>query len=187
MENYKHELAHRVYEASHLVRTDPPFTLRSGATSTEYFDKYLFESDSTLLADLCVVMWDDLLENETGFRYADFDYLAGLEMGGIPLAVVLGQQFDVPTVFVRKQSKGYGTDKFAEGPDIAGKKLVVVEDVVTSGGQIVTSTQMLREAGALVDVCIAVIDREAGGREALSAIGVELRALFTMSELKGTS
>ena len=64
------------------------------------------------------------------------------------------------------------------------RRLVVIEDVVTSGGQVVISTRELRELGALIDTALCVIDREAGGAEALAATGVELRALFTMSELK---
>ena len=71
--------------------------------------------------------------------------------------------------------------RFAEGGDIAGRRLLVIEDVVTSGGQVVLSTRDLRGAGATVDSALCVIDREAGGGAALAAEGV---ALFTMSELK---
>jgi orotate phosphoribosyltransferase len=86
-------------------------------------------------------------------------------------------------VFVRKEAKTYGTCQLAEGTDIEGRRLTVVEDVVTSGGQVVASCGDLRARGATVEHALCVIDREAGGPEALAAINVELRALFRMSEL----
>ena len=153
--------------------------MRSGATATEYFDKYLFESDPELLAEI----------GEALARLVppDTEMLAGLELGGVPLAVLLGQITGLPVVFVRKEAKSYGTRRLAEGADIEGRKLLVVEDVVTSGGQVVLSSQDLRERGALVDSAVCVIDREAGGIDALAEHGVALAALFTMSELKRAS
>src|SRR5690606_7311513 len=107
----------------------------------------------------------------------------GLELGGVPLAVMLGQLTGLPVVFVRKQAKPYGTMRLAEGGDIEGKRLLVVEDVVTSGGQVVASSKDLRERGAIVDSAVCVIDREAGGADALAAEGVALAALYTMDDL----
>ena len=152
------------------------FLLRSGATSTEYFDKYMFESDPQLLRAIAEALAPLV---PTGI-----DALAGLELGGVPLAVMLSQVTGGPTLFVRKKAKEYGTMRFAEGGAVAGKRLLVIEDVVTSGGQVVLSTRDLRSAGATVAAALCVIDREAGGGAALAAEGVALRALFTMSELK---
>jgi len=152
------------------------FLLRSGAISNEYFDKYMFESDPALLRTIAEAL--------APLLPADVDALAGLELGGVPLAVMLSQVTGLPTLFVRKKAKEYGTRRFAEGGELAGTRLVVVEDVVTSGGQVVLSTRDLRGAGATVAHAVCVIDREAGGPEALAAEGVALRALFTMSELK---
>jgi orotate phosphoribosyltransferase len=111
------------------------------------------------------------------------DALAGLELGGVPLATVLSQVTGLPAVFVRKEAKSYGTCRLAEGTDIEGLRLTVVEDVVTSGGQVVTSCGDLRDRGATVEHALCVIDRESGGPEALAAIDIELRPLFRMSEL----
>ncbi|HEX5438463.1 MAG TPA: hypothetical protein VFW98_15025, partial [Gemmatimonadaceae bacterium] len=77
-----------------------------------------------------------------------------------------------------------GTCQLAEGGTVSGRRLLVIEDVVTSGGQVIASCQELRALGASVDHAVCVIDREAGGRAALSDIGVELHALFTKSELE---
>jgi len=166
-------LAQEVYRASHLTGR---FVLRSGAVSDEYFDKYLFESDPRLLA----AIGDALAERVPAGTQA----LAGLETGGIPLAVVLSQRTGLPALFVRKEAKSYGTCKLAEGGEISGRRLLVVEDVVTSGGQLIASTQALRERGATVENAVCVIDREAGGAAALQRIGVHLGALFTMRELQ---
>lgn len=152
------------------------FVLRSGATSDRYFDKYLFESDPELLAEVAQALAKLVPE--------DTEVLAGLELGGVPLAVMLGQLTGLPVVFVRKQAKPYGTRRLAEGGDIEGRRLLVVEDVVTSGGQVVISANDLRERGALIDSAVCVIDREAGGIDALAAEGIALAALFTMTELE---
>ena len=146
------DLARRVYRTSHLTGS---FVLRSGATSSEYFDKYRFESDPGLLRELAEAMAGLLPEGADG--------LAGLELGGVPLATMLSQVTGLPAGFVRKQAKPYGTRRLAEGLEVGGRRLVVVEDVVTSGGAVVDSCRALRDEGAEVAVAVCVIDREAGG------------------------
>jgi orotate phosphoribosyltransferase len=169
-------LASRVYRCSHLTGE---FRLRSGAMSDEYFDKYLFESDPQLLRDIAAELTDGLAE--------DVDALAGLELGGVPLATVCSQVCGLPTLFVRKQAKSYGTCQLAEGGQIAGRRLALIEDVITSGGQVIESARALRDGGAEIAAVLCVIDREAGGRENLARVGLELRALFTMSQLRDAS
>jgi orotate phosphoribosyltransferase len=90
---------------------------------------------------------------------------------------------ELPVVFVRKAAKAYGTCQLAEGAAIAGRELLVVEDVVTSGGQVVLSARDLRALGATVDHAVCVIDRESGGREALAKEGITLHSLFRFAEL----
>ena len=168
-------LAQRIHRTSHLTGT---FTLRSGVTSHEYFDKYLFEAQPDLLR----AIGEALAEHVPN----DVDALAGLETGGIPLAVILGQVTGRPTLFVRKEAKTYGTAKLAEGGDVEGQRLLVIEDVVTSGGQVAASVADLRARGAIVDRALCVIDRESGGVDALARHGIALTSLFTMSELKAS-
>ncbi|MEO6121243.1 MAG: orotate phosphoribosyltransferase [Acidimicrobiales bacterium] len=170
------ELAGRVYRAAHLTGQ---FRLRSGAISTEYFDKYLFEADPGLLADLADAL-APLVPPGT-------EVLAGLELGGIPLVTMLSQRTGLPARFVRKAAKQYGTCRLAEGGKVTARRLLVVEDVVTSGGQVVISTGQLRDAGAVVTTALCVIDRQAGGREALAEARIELRALFTRTELEAAA
>jgi orotate phosphoribosyltransferase len=171
----KNELGKAIYETSHITGE---FLLRSGTISNEYFDKYQFEANPQLLAEIAEKL-SELIPD-------DFDYLAGLEVGGIPIATALSMKINKPVVFVRRSAKKYGTCKLAEGPDIAGRKLLVIEDVVTSGGQVVISANDLRNAGAIITRAICVIDRESGGREALKENDIELISLFTMTELKNT-
>jgi orotate phosphoribosyltransferase len=99
------------------------------------------------------------------------------------VATALSIRTGLPAVFVRKQAKEYGMCRLAEGPAIAGRRLLIVEDVVTSGGQILASCEELRRAGAIVEHVVCVIDRQSGGTEALAAAGLELRSLFTKRDL----
>jgi orotate phosphoribosyltransferase len=166
-------LAADVHARAHLTGE---FRLRSGVTSNEYFDKYRFESDPALLRRIAEALADLLPD--------DVDVLAGLELGGVPIATVLSQVTGLPTLFVRKEAKSYGTCRLAEGGDLDGRRLVVVEDVITSGGQVIESCTELRRLGAEVVRVLCVIDREAGGAEKLAAEDLDLRALFTMTQLK---
>jgi orotate phosphoribosyltransferase len=90
----------------------------------------------------------------------------------------------MPTLFVRKAAKEYGTCKLAEGGNVVGKRLAIIEDVVTSGGQVIASARALRELGATVTEVLCVIDRECGVLANLQQNGLRLQALFTASELK---
>ncbi len=168
----KTELAARIKEVAMLSGN---FLLRSGQTSTYYFDKYQFESDPKLLASIAR-MASPLIPVGT-------EVLAGLELGGVALAVALSLETGLPAAFVRKQAKEYGTRRLCEGPDVTNKRVVIVEDVVTSGGQVLMSGKDLRALGANITHVLCAIDREQGGRAALAAEGYELLALFTSSDL----
>ncbi|WP_028799742.1 orotate phosphoribosyltransferase [Streptomyces sp. 142MFCol3.1] len=167
------DLARRIHAVSHLTGQ---FTLRSGRTTAEYFDKYRFEGDPVLL--------DETARAMASLVPAGTEVLAGLEMGGIPVVTALGRHTGLPCAFVRKQAKPYGTCRLAEGAEVVGRKVLVVEDVVTSGGQIVLSTADLRALGAEVGAALCVIDREQGGTDALAAEDIELISLLTATDLR---
>jgi orotate phosphoribosyltransferase len=172
----RHELAAAIYETSHLTGE---FCLRSGAVSSHYFDKYRFEGDPRLLAAVVDAL-KDLIPTDT-------EVLAGLELGGVPLVTMLSHVTGLPSVFVRKAPKSYGTRRVAEGGDIADRRLLIVEDVVTSGGQVIESARALRGLSAHVSAAVCVVDRQAGGRDSLEADGIQLRSLFRMTELTGST
>ncbi len=169
----RNELARKIFDTSHL---EGSFTLRSGQVSSEYFDKYLFESNPKLLMEITKQL-SELIPEGT-------EILAGLEMGGIPIATTLSLKTGIPAIFVRKKAKEYGTAKLAEGITFAGKKICVIEDVVTTGGQVVMSSNDLRQLGAEINSVLCVIERDIKGRENLKKEGLELFSLFTMEELK---
>lgn len=153
------------------------FVLRSGKTSDTYFDKYLFESDPIILGAIADQM--------SALVPKDVDLLCGLEMGGIPVVTMLSQVTGVPCAFLRKERKSHGTMKYAEGPDLHGRRILLIEDVVSSGGAIIDGVGMLRDDGIAVNRALCVIDRQTGGREALEDVGVTLESLFTMTEIEG--
>jgi orotate phosphoribosyltransferase len=167
------ELTKEVFKISYL---QGEFKLRSGQTSNEYFDKYRFESQPKLLAEIAKQM--------APLIPAGTEILAGLEMGGIPVATALSLATGIPVVFVRKKPKDYGTCRFAEGIDIKNKKVCVIEDVITTGGQVVLSTQDLRSDGAVIGTVLCVIHRGQNPQPQLQEIGLNLECLFTMDELK---
>jgi len=109
------------------------------------------------------------------------------ELGGVPIATALGLATGLPVAFVRKAAKPYGTRRLAEGALIEGRRVLVVEDVVTSGGQVAISTADLRDRGAVVEHVLCVVDREEGGGEALANVGLTMTALFTAAELRSAT
>ena len=171
--SFRAELGRRVVERATL---HGEFRLRSGAVSNVYFDKYLLESDPALLRDIVEAMAPMVPE--------EIDVLAGLEMGGIPLVTMLSQCTGLPALFVRKEAKQYGTCNLAEGGEVGGRRLLLVEDIITSGGAVLSATHALREHGALVGPVLCVIDRESGGLEALAEAGLTLYSLFRRSEFE---
>jgi len=168
----KIELAQAIYQTAYLTGN---FTLRSGKISNVYFDKYLFESNPILLAEIADHL-SQKIPKET-------EILAGLETGGIPLATALSLKTQLPVVFVRKQAKTYGTCKLAEGIDISGKKLCIIEDVITTGGQVVLSANELKKLGAVLLNVLCVILRDETANDNLRTIGLSIDPLFKMEEL----
>ncbi len=171
----RNDLAAAIFKSSYLKGE---FKLRSGQKSNEYFDKYRFEAEPEILVEIAKKM-TPLVPKGT-------QILAGLEMGGIPIATALSIETGLPVCFVRKAAKDYGTMKLAEGAETSGKQVCVIEDVVTTGGQIIESVKALRQLGAIVSNVMCVIDREQGGRDKLQDIQLWLHPLFLMSELKAS-
>ena len=171
-----HETAKKIYRTAHLTGE---FVLRSGSISNEYFDKYLFESDPGLLREITEIMARSVPKGA--------EVLAGLEMGAISVVTALSFITGIPAAFVRKKAKDYGTRKLAEGADVRGKNVVVVEDVVTTGGQIIESVNELRALGASVNKVMCVILRDARAVGILAAEGLALIPAFTMESIKNAA
>jgi orotate phosphoribosyltransferase len=165
-------LADRVNAIARLTGT---FTLRSGQTATEYFDKYRFEADPLMLRDIATALAPLLPPNT--------EVLAGLELGGVPIATALSLHTGLPAAFVRKEAKTYGTARLAEGADLEGRRVTVIEDVITTGGQVLISAQQLRDLGAVVEYVVCVIDRSPDHGAALSDANLTMTSLLTRADL----
>lgn len=168
------ELAKKIFQISHLKGD---FLLRSGQRSTEYFDKYRFESQPAILKEIA--------EQMKKLIPAGTEILAALEMGGIPVGTALSLATGIPCVYVRKEAKKYGTCQFAEGLDIKNKNVCIIEDVITSGGQVLSSTADLRSLGAQIENVLCVIHR--GGEAAESKLqeaGLKLHPLFIRADFQ---
>jgi orotate phosphoribosyltransferase len=168
----REQLAQRIAQVS-LLRGD--FTLRSGRKSNYYLDKYRFETQPDVLIELGKL----LAERVT----SKVDRIAGAELGAVPLAVVTSMACGKPCVFVRNQKKEYGTSKQIEGILNAGETVMVVEDVLTTGGQILEAAKTLADAGVCIDRIVAVIDRLEGARQNLESAGYVFESLFTAKDL----
>jgi orotate phosphoribosyltransferase len=166
------QLARDVERCCHLTGE---FLLRSGKTSTDYFDKYLFEADPRLLRRVVEAMVP-LVPAET-------EMLGGLELGGVPIAAMLSSATKLPTLFIRKQAKEYGTCKLAEGPDPSGRTVLLVEDVITTGGAVRAAADALRDRGATVRTVVCAIDRSEPGSHPLAVDGIEVASVLTGADL----
>jgi len=151
------------------------FTLRSGRKSKYYLDKYLFEAQPAILKEL-------------GQRFArcagpQTTRIAGAELGGVALAAAASMAGGLPFVIVRNAKKGYGTQKMYEGQLESGDHILLVEDIATTGGQVLEAAKTIAEAGAIVDKIVAVIDRQEGARENIESAGYVFESLMTKADL----
>ncbi|QLG63538.1 orotate phosphoribosyltransferase [Halorarum salinum] len=149
------------------------FELSHGGTSDYYVDKYRFETDPRCL---------ELIARAFAGR-ADGTKLAGVALGGVPLAAATAVEADLPYVIARKAAKEYGTGNRIEGELAEGEEVVVVEDIATTGRSALDAVEALREAGATVNRVLVVVDREEGASDLLADHDVDLEALLTASEL----
>jgi orotate phosphoribosyltransferase len=166
------ELGRDLVKASYLKGD---FILRSGRRSNRYFDKFLFETDPTLLRRLGRHL-AALVPKET-------QRLAAPELGAVLLGGAVSMETGLPLVLIRKAPKDYGTSKQIEGRLGAGERVTVIEDVVTTGGDSLRSAQVLRDAGAEVIHLVVVLDRGEGGEENIREARIPYSPLFRIQDL----
>ncbi len=167
----KQQLADRIKQAAYL---EGDFVLRSGKRSKYYLDKYLFETQPDILAELGKLL---------AARAGEAELIAGPELGAVALAAATSMECGKPFVIVRKGAKGYGTDKQMEGPPVADKRVLLVEDICTTAGAALQAAQTLTDAGAnVIGICF-VIDRMEEGRANVEAAGYAFQALLTKEDL----
>jgi len=167
----RNELARRIKEAAYL---EGDFLLRSGRRSKYYLDKYLFETQPDIL---------DELGRLFAVRAADADLIAGAELGGVALAAAASMACGKPFLIVRNAKKDYGTGKLFEGSLPKGAKVLLVEDIATTGGQVLEAAKAITEAGATVTKIVCTIDRMEGARENIEQAGYVFESLLTRTDL----
>lgn len=149
------------------------FELSHGGTSNYYVDKYIFETNPRCLELIAAAFADRLGDAKLG----------GVALGGVPLVAVTSVETGLPYVIARKQQKEYGTGNLIEGDLTEGEEVVVIEDIATTGRSAVDAAEALREAGAVIDRVLVVVDREEGATENLADHDLELESLVTASDL----
>jgi orotate phosphoribosyltransferase len=166
------ELIKRIKETAYL---EGDFTLRSGKKSKYYLDKYLFET----CPDILKALGREFAKHVT----PDVTLIAGAELGGIALAAATALETGRPWIIVRNSKKDYGTGKLIEGRISPKDVVLLVEDIATTGGQVLEAAKVITEAGAKVARIVATIDRKQGAREAIAGAGFAFDSLLTKEDL----
>jgi orotate phosphoribosyltransferase len=168
----REQLARRIADVA-LLRGE--FTLRSGRKSNYYLDKYRFETQP----DVLIALGAMLAEHVT----ADVDRIAGPELGAVPLAAAAAMASGKPCIFIRNAKKEYGSNKQIEGVFQPGETVLIVEDIMTTGGQVVEAAKTIEAAGLKVEKIVGVIDRLEGARQNIESAGYVFERLFTTRDL----
>ena len=168
----KEELTRRIKETSYL---EGDFVLRSGKKSKYYLDKYLFEA----CPDILRALGEEFAQHITD----DVTLIAGAELGGVALAAATAMAADKNWIIVRNSKKGYGTGKMVEGVLKAEDVVLLVEDIATTGGQVVEAAKIITEAGAKVKKIVCVIDRKQGAEENITEAGFAFDSIITKDDL----
>ncbi len=166
------ELARMIKAAAYL---EGEFTLRSGKKSHYYLDKYRFESRPEILKALGQM----LAARVTG----RITLIAGAELGGVALAAATSMASGKPFIIVRNARKDYGTRKLFEGVLNQGDRVLLIEDVATTGGQVLEAARAISDSGGTVEAIVSVIDRLEGARENVENAGFTYSSLFTVRDL----
>ena len=168
----REELIKRIKETAYL---EGDFTLRSGKKSKYYLDKYLFETCPDILAAL----GDEFAKHVS----EDVTLIAGAELGGVALAAATAMATGKKWIIVRNSKKGYGTGKMIEGLIEQGDVVLVVEDIATTGGQVIEAAKTITEQGATIKKIVCTIDRKQGAKENIEQAGFEFDSILTKDDL----
>ena len=169
----KNKIAERISSVA-VLKGD--FTLSSGKQSNYYIDKYKFCSDPVLLMSVANLLCEYIDEDEP-------DRVAGAELGGIPIVTAVSLASKIPALYVRKFEKAYGSKKKIDGDFRAGHKVLLFEDICTTGTQITCAAERLRDNGLTVIKIISVVDRLEGAREKIESAGFEYESVFTKEDI----
>jgi orotate phosphoribosyltransferase len=168
----KEELIRRVKEESYL---EGDFLLRSGKRSKYYMDKYLFET----CPDILKALGEEFAKHMTN----DVTLIAGAELGGVALAAATAIETGKKWIIIRNSKKDYGTSKMVEGTLKEGDVVLLVEDIATTGGQVLEAAKIIEDAGASIKKIVCVIDRKQGAEENITGAGQVFESIMTKEDL----
>jgi orotate phosphoribosyltransferase len=168
----REELIKRIKETAYL---EGDFVLRSGKRSKYYLDKYLFET--------CPDILEALGEEFTRHMTNDVTLIAGAELGGVALAAATAMASGKNWIIIRNSKKDYGTSKMVEGILKTDDVVLLVEDIATTGGQVLEAAKIITEAGATVKKIVCVIDRKQGAGENITQAGYTFESILTKDDL----
>ncbi len=155
------------------------FTLASGRQSSYYLDLRVIPSYPEVFA-LAIEAYREMAE-QVGVK--NFDVVAGVATAGVAISSPLAFVLKKPMVYVRREEKGHGLGRTVEGASHPGWRALVVDDLVTTGGSIISAVEALRKGGCVVKEAAVLVDRLEGGKANLEAIGVRLNACVDVNEL----
>ncbi len=164
-----------------IAPENQPFTLASGKKSHYYINGKLTTADPEGLFCLSRIIFEQIKENQA-------QAIGGPTMGADPIVsgvTVLSHLYGqpIPLFIVRKEPKGHGTQSQVEGVNVEGKKVVLVEDVITTGGSLFKAVEVVKALGGEIVEVLCIVDRMQGGREAFENVGLPYSPIFTISEL----
>jgi orotate phosphoribosyltransferase len=162
---------------THQVIQFGTFTLASGRESDYYVDMKKAITDPVILKEIAQMMAGEIAGE-------DVDKIAGPALGAVPIATAVSLASGIPMLMIRKSKKGYGTSKLIEGDLVEGDRVVVVEDVTTTGNSLLKAVQAVKDNGGVVVRALVAVDREEGARENLLKKGVKLEPLVTKSDFQ---
>lgn len=168
----REELIRRIRETAYL---EGDFVLRSGKRSRYYLDKYLFETCPDILKALGAEFAKHITKDVT--------LIAGAELGGVALAAATAMETGKNWIIIRNSKKGYGTGKMVEGLLNKDDVVLLVEDIATTGGQVIEAAKVITEAGATVKKIVCVIDRKQGAEENITQAGYKFESILTKDDL----
>ena len=172
------EFATFLYEKKIIIFGD--FTLASGKKSPYYIDLRLVPSFPHEYRKMIKEL-QNLIAEDVGFE--NFDSLVSVPTGGLVVAASLAIEIVKPLIYVRKRAKEHGTSKAVEGVTCHDMKLLMIEDVVTSGGSVINAIKSIKEEKMVIADAYAVVDRMEGAAQALQAEGVKLHSLLTINDI----
>lgn len=156
------------------------FTLSSGKKSSYYIDLRIVPSFPHQFRKMIKQLQNEIAEN---IGLDNFDYLVSVPTGGLVIASALAIETVKPLIYVRNKSKDYGTSKLVEGYFESGKKAVMIDDVVTTGGSVIAALKSLKEAGIVVSDVFVIINRMEGANKTLESNGVKIHELANIQEI----